>query len=95
VMFFSMHTLIAAAALAHSRIFAGEVAGVVEELGRVNPIASMEVDMALVYEVSRFLGSSHRTLLTICRVHSSAGTGSRASVPLDILHNLVWRELAI
>jgi hypothetical protein len=45
VMFFSMQTLIAAAALAHSRIFAGEVAGVVEEFGRVSPIASIEVDL--------------------------------------------------
>jgi hypothetical protein len=44
-MFFSMQTLIAAAALAHSRIFAGEVAGVVEEFGRVSPIASIEVDL--------------------------------------------------
>jgi hypothetical protein len=39
VMFFSMHTRMAAAALAHSRILAGDVAGVVEELGRVRPIA--------------------------------------------------------
>ena len=39
VMFFSMHTRMAAAALAHSRIFAGDVAGVVDELGRVSPIA--------------------------------------------------------
>lgn len=40
VMFFSMQMRMAAAALAHSRILAGEVAGVVEELGRVRPIAS-------------------------------------------------------
>ena len=39
VMFFSIHTRMAAAALAHSRILAGDVAGVVEELGRVRPIA--------------------------------------------------------
>jgi hypothetical protein len=39
VMFFSMQTRMAAAALAHSRILAGDVAGVVEELGSVRPIA--------------------------------------------------------
>ena len=40
VMFFSMQTRIAAAALAHSRIFAGDSAGVVDELGSVRPMAS-------------------------------------------------------
>jgi hypothetical protein len=40
VMFFSIQTRIAAAALAHSRILAGDVAGVVDELGRVRPMAS-------------------------------------------------------
>jgi hypothetical protein len=40
-MFFSMHIRIAAAALAHSRILAGDSAGVVEEFGRDNPIAAL------------------------------------------------------
>jgi len=45
----SMHILIASAALAHSRIFAGDSAGVLEEPGRDRPIASTAV--AIVFAV--------------------------------------------
>lgn len=45
----SMQTLMASAALTHSRILAGEVAGVDEEPGRVNPMDSMA--LAMVFAV--------------------------------------------
>ncbi len=48
-MFLSIHIRIASATLTHSRIFAGEVAGVDEEPGRVRPIDSMAV--AIVFAV--------------------------------------------
>jgi hypothetical protein len=44
-MFFSMQTLIASAAFAHSRILAGDSAGFDEDPGRHKPIASIAVDI--------------------------------------------------
>ena len=49
LMFRSMHILIASAAFAHSRIFAGDSAGVLEDPGRDRPIASTAV--AIVFAV--------------------------------------------
>lgn len=43
----SIQTLMASAALPHSLIFAGDVAGVEEEPGSENPMLSMAVDMVL------------------------------------------------
>jgi len=43
----SMQILMASAALTHSRIFAGDVAGVEEEPGRESPIDSIAVAMVL------------------------------------------------
>jgi hypothetical protein len=40
-----MQTLIASAALVHSRILAGDSAGLEEDPGRQSPIASIAVDM--------------------------------------------------
>ena len=49
----SMHILIASAALAHSRIFAGDSAGVLEEPGRDSPIDSTAVAIVLaVYNMA-------------------------------------------
>lgn len=45
LMFFSMHVLIASADLTHSRIFAGEVAGVDDDPGKVRPMDSIAVAM--------------------------------------------------
>lgn len=56
-MFFSMHVLIASAALAHSRIFAGESAGFEDEPGRDIPMASIAVDIVLaVYIPPHYIG---------------------------------------
>jgi len=55
----SMQILIASAALAHSRIFAGDSAGVLEEPGRESPIASTAVAMVFaVYNMAVSMSSS-------------------------------------
>jgi hypothetical protein len=50
-MFFSMQILIAEAARAHSRILAGDSAGVEEDPGRERPIASTAVAIVFAAEV--------------------------------------------
>jgi len=78
-----MHTLIASAALTHSRIFAGEVAGVLADPGRLNPSVSIAVAMVLAVNMPLAEKSTHGSSQADI-VRTSTSTCARARISLDI-----------
>jgi len=78
LMFFSMHILMASAALMHSLILAGDSAGLEDDPGRQSPMASMPVDIVLaVYMPPQAPAPGHA-----CRSRSSmTSLGVRPASP--------------
>jgi hypothetical protein len=77
LIFFSIHNLMASAALPHSRILAGDSAGVLDDPGNERPRASIAVDMVFAVNMPPHAPAPGQAFRSIsCRISSLVSDSS-------------------